>query len=129
MRLLLDTHAAVWSASDSRRLPREVSDLIADPGNQVFVSSVSIWEIAIKARSKAPDRFPFTAGEAQFIFERLGYRSLEVSWQHAAAVEDLPLIHRDPFDRLLVAQSLSEPLRLITHDRALVAYSDTIIVF
>ncbi len=131
MRLLLDTHVALWAISDDETLPPAIRDLIADPANEVFVSAVCVWEIAIKhalSRGAAND-MPISGHEALSYFRAAGYESLDVSPEHAAGVERLPRLHADPFDRLLVAQALSEPLRLITRDKAVAAYSDTVILF
>ncbi len=103
--------------------------MIADASNQVFVSAVNVWEIAVKrplARRASP---ALSAEKAIAAFAAAGYTMLNVTAVHAAAVETLPLIHGDPFDRLLVAQALSEPLRLLTHDKALARYGDTVICF
>ncbi|HEY5070561.1 MAG TPA: type II toxin-antitoxin system VapC family toxin [Caulobacteraceae bacterium] len=131
MNLLLDTHVALWAIADARRLPPAISELIADPANEVSVSAVTIWEIAIKhalARGGAED-MPVSGRHALRYFQQAGYSLLGVSAEHAAMVEDLPRLHGDPFDRLLVAQAASQPLRLITHDPAVAANSDAIIAF
>ena len=131
MRLLLDTHVALWAIARRLRLPITIRDLIDDPANDVAVSAVSVWEIAIKnalARGRADD-IAVSGAEALTHFRGAGYAMLSVSADHGAAVERLPRLHGDPFDRLLVAQALSEPLRLVTHDAKLAAYSDTVILF
>lgn len=128
MRLLLDTHIAIWSLTDPEMLSPQVRGLLADPGNEVFVSAASIWEIAIKhALGKRAGAPPFGALEAIRVFDEVGYDMLAISPEHAAAVETLPAHHADPFDRLLIAQALIEPMRLVTSDQAVVRYSDTII--
>jgi len=130
LRLLLDTHVALWSATQQSRIPFQVREMIADPANDVCVSVVSLWEIAIKSvlNRKGIGEMPVSAARADVIFHELDYRLLSIDAAHALAVEILPPIHGDPFDRLLVAQALTEPLRLITHDAALAAYSDTVIL-
>jgi PIN domain nuclease of toxin-antitoxin system len=131
LRLLLDTHVALWAIAKRLRLPEAIRDLIDDPANVVAVSAVSVWEIAIKhalARGRAGD-IAVSGAEALGHFRGAGYGLLEVSADHGAAVERLPRLHGDPFDRLLIAQALSEPLRLVTHDARLAAYSDTVILF
>jgi PIN domain nuclease of toxin-antitoxin system len=130
VRLLLDTHVALWATTEPERLPTTITDQITDPGNDVLVSVASLWEIAIKhARRRHPATMPLSAMDARREFQAAGFALLDVSASHAIAVETLPPIHGDPFDRLLVAQALSEPLRLITHDATVAAYSDTVIVF
>jgi PIN domain nuclease of toxin-antitoxin system len=126
MRILLDTHVALWAITDDVRLPPAARNIILDPRTEVFVSAASVWEIAIK-HSLARHDMPISGKEAAAWFEEAGYIMLAVSASHAAAVEDLPPVHADPFDRLLVAQALTEPLRLLTHDQTVAGYSDTII--
>jgi PIN domain nuclease of toxin-antitoxin system len=131
LRLLLDTHVAFWAIAKRDRLPDRICDLIADPDNTVTVSSVSVWEIAIKhALSKnGVGEMPISGAQALDHFRQAGFEFLSVSVEHGAAVEELPRLHRDPFDRLLVAQALTEPLRLVTHDAQVAAYSDSVIHF
>ncbi len=126
MRLLLDTHIALWALVDSPSLPGRARTLLLDPAHEVFVSSATLWEIAIK-RSLGKGDMPVSAGEAERLFGKAGYQPLPVTWAHAARVESLPPIHKDPFDRILVAQAMSEPMVLLTHDPSLARYSDTIL--
>lgn len=128
MRLLLDTHVAIWSLMEPERISAEGRSLILDPGNIVHVSAASIWEIAVKFpldRKTAP---PFSASEACDYFRQAGFVLFDVNPPHAAAVERLPLLHGDPFDRLLIAQALAEPMVLLTHDRQVAAYDAQIIL-
>ena len=101
--------------------------LIAAPDNFVWVSAASVWEIAIK-RALGRGDMPVSSAQALEFFKQSGYRNLPVDAAHASAVENLPAHHQDPFDRILVAQALSEPMRLITHDAKVALYSDTIIL-
>lgn len=126
MNLLLDTHVALWAITDDRRLPPHARDLIESPRTSVWVSAVSVWEIAIK-HSLGRGDMPISARDATRYFEASGYRFLAIDPEHASAVEELPRHHQDPFDRLLVAQALTEPMRLMTHDPVVSDYSDTII--
>lgn len=125
--MLLDTHIALWALVDDRRLGARARDAIADPDNAVFVSAASIWEIAIK-RALGRNGIPCTATDAIEHFGNAGYRFIDVRPEHAAAVEQLPPLHVDPFDRLLVAQAVTEPMRLVTHDKAVGAYNDTVML-
>jgi len=125
--LLLDTHIAVWALLGSPRLSTKARHMIAEPANAVFVSAVSVFEIAIKHALARPTDFPFSGRAAIGYFAQAGYRILNVSAEHAADVETLPKLHGDPFDRLLVAQAMSEPMHLLTADRRLFAYGTTII--
>ena len=102
--------------------------MLANPGNEVFVSAASVWEIAIKhALGRWVGAPPFGAQEAIINFRDVGYDFLPVSPEHAAAVETLPMHHADPFDRLLIAQALCEPMRLVTRDPMVARYSESII--
>jgi len=129
VRLLLDTHVALWAVVDDPRLSAKARDLIGDPANEIFISAGSVWEIAIKhalARGTKND-MPISATEALEYFTDSGYRLLDITPLHATGIETLPALHSDPFDRLLIAQALTEPLRLLTHDKRVASYSDTII--
>jgi PIN domain nuclease of toxin-antitoxin system len=127
VRLLLDTHIALWALVDSPRLPAKARLLILAPDNEVVVSAASVWEIAIK-HGLAKKNMPVSGAEAKSWFTRAGYTLLPVTADHAALVEELPPHHADPFDRILVAQALDEPLRLVTHDPTVARYSDTVIL-
>lgn len=128
MRLLLDTHVAIWSIIGDPRLAQSAKELLQDDANEVFVSAVSLWEIAVKRRvARKPTSMPISCSEAMAAFQRAGFDLLPVSPAHAAAVEDLPMLHGDPFDHLLAAQALSEPMRLVTHDARLAGYDASII--
>jgi PIN domain nuclease of toxin-antitoxin system len=126
MRLLLDTHLAIWELFDDGRLSTSARRRIRDGDSTVFVSVVSLWEIAIKyaRRRGGPNDMPISAGQALELFLRAGYEVLEVTAQHALAVAALPSLHADPFDRMLIAQARSEPLRLLTSDTAVAGYGD-----
>jgi PIN domain nuclease of toxin-antitoxin system len=114
---------------DDARLPQPAANLIADPSHLILVSAASAWEIAIKhglARGRAND-MPVSASDALGYFRAAGYDLLAVTTDHAAAVAALPSLHRDPFDRIIIAQALHEPLRLMTHDPMVKSYSETIL--
>ena len=128
MRLLLDTHVALWAILDDPRLPQPARRLIEEPSNRVIVSAASVWEISIKHGLARAD-MPVSGCDALRFFRLAGYQMLSVTAEHAVAVDGLPQIHRDPFDRIIVAQALVEPLRLLTHDATLKAYSDTVLLF
>lgn len=120
MRLLLDTHVFLWAVTDSVRLSTAARREIM-AAEQTFVSAASIWEVAIKARLGKIDADVDAAAAA---IEQSGFFELPVRSVHAAEVSRLPLHHADPFDRLLVAQALTEPLRLLTADAALRPYGE-----
>jgi len=127
VRLLLDTHIALWAIVDDGALPQRARSLITEARNTVYISSVSIWEIAIK-HALSRKGMPISGSEALHWFRIAGYTELPVTSAHAVETENLPALHTDPFDRMLVAQSLAEPLRLLTGDATLGPYSDTVIV-
>jgi PIN domain nuclease of toxin-antitoxin system len=131
LRLLLDTHVAVWAVAAPERLPVSMRDLLTAPESLPFVSAASLWEIAIKhaLNRGAPGDMPLSALAARAAFEDAGFYWLDVTIGHAAAVERLPRLHGDPFDRLLLAQAMEEPMRLVTHDQALAAYGESVIAF
>ncbi len=122
MKILLDTQVAIWALTDTKRLSAQAIALIGDETNDVFVSAVSVWEIAIKfalrKRSGVP---PFSGAVALEAFLAAGYRMLNVTPQHAAAVEALPSLHADPFDRMLIAQALTERMALVSNDQRIAA--------
>lgn len=126
MNLLLDTHVALWAITDSPRLSSKARELILSPRATVWISAASVWEIAIKHALGRGD-MPVSGQEALRYFQEAGYRILAVEAEHAAAVETLPPYHQDPFDRLLVAQALVEPMHLLTHDAQVARYSDAIV--
>lgn len=121
MKLLLDTHLLLWAAQGSRRLPKESLPLLQDVKNEVIFSVASLWEVAIK---RALNRPSFRV-DPRVLRRRLlenDYRELPVMGEHAVAVDSLPPIHRDPFDRLLIAQASVEAITLLTSDPLLAQY-------
>ena len=118
MKLILDTSAFIWWITGDSRLGPRARATVADPGNGVLVSAVSAWEIAIK-RSLGKLRFE---GDVTTLVEREEFEELPVRIAHAEEAELLPLHHRDPFDRMLVAQSRQEGLVLLTSDRVFTRY-------
>jgi PIN domain nuclease of toxin-antitoxin system len=127
VNLLLDTHVALWAVADSPRLSAQARSLILDPGNSVHVSTASVWEITIK-HMLGKGNMPVSGTQAAAWFSAAGYVELPIVNAHIALLETLAPHHADPFDRLLVAQALAEPLRLLTHDDKLAPYSDSIIL-
>jgi PIN domain nuclease of toxin-antitoxin system len=121
MRLLLDTHVLLWAVASSRRLSKEARGLIVDPENEVFYSAASLWEIAIKSALKQAD-FRIDVDVIAMALPESGFAELPVRAGHAVAVAKLPNVHHDPFDRMLLAQALTEPLVLITNDAVLTKY-------
>ncbi len=126
MNLLLDTHVALWAITDSPRLSTKARDLIESPKATIWISAASLWEIAIQPSLGRGD-MPISGPQAMAYFQEAGYRFLAVEPEHACAVGALPGHHQDPFDRMLVAQALTEPMRLLTHDPMVALYSDTVV--
>ena len=125
MRLLLDTHLLLWAVAKSRRLPKEARRLLEDPANDVFFSAASVWEIVIKAALRKPD-FAVDVPLLLPALAEMGFVELPISGAHAERLATLPALHRDPFDRMLVAQSLAEPLVLLTNDGLLAGYGEVV---
>ena len=122
MRILIDTQIFIWAVINSENLSAQARRIMLG-ATEVFVSSASIWEIAIKARLGKLEGNPSEFAEA---IVKSGFQEIAVTARHAAKVYDLPLYHRDPFDRLLIAQAISEPLRLLTADKVLAQYSELV---
>jgi PIN domain nuclease of toxin-antitoxin system len=125
MRLLLDTHILLWALDHPARLDSGTRALLEDPANEVLFSAASIWEIAIKVRLGRAD-FPMRPEAIAQAARDTGFAELPIRADAAARVADMPLHHRDPFDRLLVAQAMAEPMRLYTADPLLPPYSDLV---
>jgi PIN domain nuclease of toxin-antitoxin system len=126
VRLLLDTHILLWAALDSERLSDKARTLLENENNALLFSAVSIWEIAIKHARGSAD---FVLDPELFRRSLLGngYQELAITPDHAIATGRLPSIHKDPFDRMLVAQSLAEGINLVTADPILAQYPAPII--
>ena len=122
MRLLLDTQVFLWFLSDEARVPDDARAAIESASNPVLVSAVSIWEIAIKASIGRLQISHPDVMKLPHLIETAGFDELPIDARHAAAVVVLPMHHRDPFDRLLVAQARVEELTLVTTDPAIRAY-------
>jgi PIN domain nuclease of toxin-antitoxin system len=121
VRLLLDTHLLLWAAAEPERLPAAGAALIEDAGNTLLFSAASLWEVAIKAGLGRAD-FTVDAGMLRRGLVDNGYDELPITAAHACAVGTLPPLHRDPFDRMLVAQALVEGVSLVTADEGLAGY-------
>ena len=124
MRLLLDTHILLWWLADSPSLPEQAREFIADPGNAVFVSAVSLWEIWLK-QSLGKLTLP-----ADFDEKLTGesFESLPLMAAHTRGVAAMPWHHRDPFDRMLIAQARVAGLKLVTADEVAAAYGDSVLL-
>lgn len=121
MKLLLDTHLLIWAADSSDRVPRKARALMADPGNELLFSVASLWEIAIKNDLNRAD-FQVDARLLRRGLIDNGYHELPILSEHAVAIDVLPSIHKDPFDRLLIAQAMVEGIMLLTNDATVAQY-------
>ena len=128
MQVLFDTHALLWFLSDNRMLPRKIRSRLLEPETRLFFSPVSILEIAIK-HSLKPAAMPCAPDEVREAAEASGLVELPFASGHSVAVGSLPWIHRDPFDRMLLAQARVERMTLLTHDDAIAAYGDGVLSF
>ena len=124
MRILLDTHILLWASQGSRKLGSRARRIMM-VADELFFSSASLWEMSIKA----------SLGRLQIDWNLLltglrgmQVRELRISWEHALALKTLPLVSKDPFDRMLIAQAISEPLVLLTRDHALSGYGDCVML-
>jgi len=118
MDLLLDSQVVIWAVGEFSKLRPAIRELLVSPNNRLFLSAASLWEIQIKVmkgRLTIPETFDSE-------IETLGIEQLPVTWNHAHAIRRLDPIHRDPFDRMLVAQALTENLHLVTADSDILRY-------
>lgn len=118
MKLLLDTHAALWFLEDDPALSPRAASAIEDPRNEILLSAAVVWEIAIK---RALGKLPVDHRYLSLLLES-GAEPLAISLDHARAVEELPQHHRDPFDRMLIVQAMSEHAKIVTDDNRIAAY-------
>ncbi|MBI1869105.1 MAG: type II toxin-antitoxin system VapC family toxin [Methylocystis sp.] len=121
MKLLLDTHVLLWAAGQPERLPAGGRALLEEPRNELIFSAASLWEIAIKHGLNRAD-FQVDARALRRGLLDNGYQELAISSEHAVAIDALPPIHKDPFDRLLVAQAIVESVTLLTVDPVVAQY-------
>jgi PIN domain nuclease of toxin-antitoxin system len=126
MSVLVDTHAFLWFMAGDRKLSRAAQRAIEDSDGEWWLSAASVWELAIKS---SLERLELPAPVDEYLAEKVqqGLRVLPIEWRHAAAVERLPFHHRDPFDRLIVAQAQSERLAIVTKDPAFAKYKVRIV--
>ena len=124
-RFLVDTQLLLWNVYGSRKLPARVARLFRDGRHEFFYSPASLWEIAMKA-ARGRDDFKADVGAIRDALEGNGFHELPIAAQHAVAVASLPAVHADPFDRMLVAQAMVEPMALVTTDARLAAYPGAI---
>lgn len=126
MKLLLDTHLLLWAAGDPERIPQSLRELLLDQSNELYFSAASLWEIVIK-RGLGRNDFRVDPLRLRRMLVAGGYVELSIESEHALAVESLPPLHKDPFDRMLLAQARSEGLQLVTVDRQIQQYGGGVI--
>ena len=119
MNVLLDTHTFIWWLNDSRKLSERARRVISDSNNRIFVSHATQWEIAIKS---AIGRLTFPVEKLEQEVEGNGFELLSLNTQHIMQIAHLPMYHRDPFDRLLIAQAQNESLTLLSRDEMFASY-------
>jgi PIN domain nuclease of toxin-antitoxin system len=125
MRILLDTHILLWWLKDDKRLPDDAVNIIGNAANDIFMSTVNAWEIAIK---KSLGRIQIDMDEFLESIKNSGIGVLNITVNHACQISNLPDHHKDPFDRMLIAQSIVEPMRLLTHDDTLIQYGKHVLL-
>jgi len=121
VKLLLDTHLLLWAAAGSDRMPARARELMSDPANVLIFSAASLWEIAIKRSLNRPD-FQIDARLLRRGLLDNGYSELPIYSAHVLAIDTLAPIHKDPFDRLLIAQAITEGITLLTNDATVAQY-------
>ena len=124
MRLLLDTHVLIWAATGDVKLSKAAAQLIDDDANTLYFSAASLWELTIKG----VERTGINPAVLRKALLDAGYLELPITSVHGLTEGALPNHHRDPFDRIMVAQAMSEGISLVTHDKAMYAYPHTIVV-
>jgi PIN domain nuclease of toxin-antitoxin system len=126
VNILLDTHLLIWAATRPNRLSAAARELITDPSNMLWFSAVSIWEVGIKRMLDRAD-FQVDPERLRNLLVRNQYIQIDFTSDHGIAVQDLPMLHRDPFDRALIAQAAWEGLTLLTVDRDIALYPGPIL--
>ena len=128
MKLLLDTHIILWALDDNPKLPKQAKTLIMDAGNDIYYSSASIWETAIKYMSK-PEKIRISGSKLSDLCQAMGYKMLPITDNHVKVLETLVYhnqnqVHNDPFDRIMIAQAKADGLKFITHDSKIPFYKE-----
>lgn len=123
MAYLLDTQVIIWLAKEPHKVVQSVVDIVMQKSKRIYFSDVSIWEVAIKSKLNKPD-FDVNAKALYQNLLKNHFLQLEINVNHCLKVYELPLIHKDPFDRLLIAQAMLEDFTLVTHDSDILKYTD-----
>lgn len=123
MRILLDTNLLIWGICEPHQLSARAREEISQ-AELIYVSSASVWEISIKV---GLGKLTVNLEEMLSCLDKMNVQQLPISWEHSRRVQELPHYHRDPFDRMLIAQTISEPLILLTHDEILRLYTEELV--
>lgn len=126
MRYLLDTHVIIWAMIDSDKLSRHARTVLSDANNDFYVSTASLWEIALK-HDRRPEDIPVTAEQVCRYCDECGVRYMPIMPEHAAGVNSIENIHADPFDRMLISQAVCERMKLMSHDSKIQSYGDMVL--
>ena len=126
MKYLLDTHIILWAGFDVKRLSRKAKSILENPENALYFSPVSLWEISIK-HEKHPEQMAITSERVREIAVKMGFIELPVRSRHGVDIANLPDIHNDPFDRMLITQARSDGLYLLSHDDKVIAYGASVV--
>ncbi len=122
MKYLLDTHIVIWLADEEEKLSKEVVDILTNCDNDIYFSPVNLWEMAIKKR-QSHQEFQIDIDNLHSLLLRNDFQELLIKSDHAKQVENLPVYHKDPFDRMLIAQAMCEDMILITQDSKILQYN------
>jgi len=125
MKFLLDTHILLWAAGSPEKLSQQAKSIIEESENELFFSAASLWEISIKI-GLGRDDFIVDARVLRRALIDNGYQELSITGLHSVSVKDLPVIHKDPFDRILLSQAMVEGFTLLTSDKTIAQYSGPI---
>ncbi len=121
-RFLLDTHIFIWGMEENKRLPEELKKLLTSPRNEIYVSVACLWEMVIKKTSYKKEKFTLDMGVIELSMRIAGFELLPIQTHHVLGLMNLPQHHKDPFDRILISQAISENLTLITSDQKIWKY-------
>ena len=126
MKYLLDTHIILWAGFDVKRLSRKAKSILENPENALYFSPVSLWEVSIK-HEKHPKQMAITSERVWEIAIKMGFIELPVRSRHGVNIANLPDIHNDPFDRMLITQARSDGLYRLSHDDKVLAYGASVV--
>ncbi len=123
---MLDTHGILWAALDVKRRSRKTRAILGDPENVLYFSPISLWEISIK-HEKHPKQMAITSERAKELALKMGFIELPIRSRHGVDIAKLPILHADPFDRMLITQARSDGMVLLSHDEKVIAYGDSVL--